>query len=320
MTLAQETRLSVNPSSITGLEIGDTFQINITVSDVTDLYGWQFSLYYPSIILNATSIVEGPFLKTHPDTDNTLYYIPIFTDTYNSTHGLIVAASTLSQVHGGVSGTGTLATITFKVKAEGDSPLNLRETKLVDSVEPFGNLILHTTTDGMVHVGLHDIAIIKMETSRTMTNYTIIYINVTLENQGQVTETFNVTAYYDSVPIETKIVTNLIQGAITVITFTWDTETSPKGNYTISATASIVVGETDTADNEYSDGWVWTYRLGDINGDGKVNILDISLVAVAFGTKPGDARWNPNADINNDNETNILDISTVAIHFGEVDP
>jgi hypothetical protein len=322
ITLAQETGLSVDPSSITGLEIGEILSINITVSDVIDLYAWEFKLFYRNDILDATDMVEGPFLLTHVDPSASTMFgsAPDTTETYNATHGLVHLYNTFVEVEEGVSGSGTLATVTFEVKGEGDCPLSFGETKLVDSAVPFGNLIPHTTTDGVVHVGFHDIAIINMETIRTMTNYTIVYINVTLENQGQVAETFNVTAYYDSVPIETKNVTNLIPSAVTVVTFTWDTETSPKGNYTMSATASMIVGETDTADNEYTDGWVWAYSLGDINGDGKVDILDIAQVAKAFGSKPGDPNWDPNADINYDNQVNILDISTVAIRFGEVDP
>lgn len=320
LTLGQEARLYVNPPNITGLEIGDTFQIDIMVSDVIDLYAWQFSLFYRNDILNATSIIEGPFLKTHPDTDNTIFGSYIFTDTYNATHGLILAASTLSEVHGGVDGTGTLATINFKVKGEGDCLLALRETKLVDSAEPFGNLIPHTTTDGIVHVGLHDIAITNTKTSKTVTNDTIVYINVTVENQGKTAETFNVTTYYDSTPIETKTVMNLPEGTSTVITLTWDTTPVQKGNYTITTLASIMPGETDITDNTYIDGWVLETILGDVNGDGRVNIVDISLVAVSFKTEPGDTKWNPNADVNDDNKINIIDMSKVAIHFGEVDP
>ena len=127
-------------------------------------------------------------------------------------------------------------------------------------------------------------------------------------------------AYYDSTPIETKTVMNLPEGTSTVITLTWDTTPVQKGNYTITTLASIMPGETDITDNTYIDGWVLETILGDVNGDGKVNILDISLVAVSFRAEPGDPKWNPNADINNDNIVNILDISNVAKEFGKEDP
>lgn len=55
----------------------------------------------------------------------------------------------------------------------------------------------------------------------------------------------------------------------------------------------------------------------DLNGDGVVNILDISIVARAFNSKPGDSNWNPTADLDKNGVVNILDISKVAKDFGE---
>ena len=49
----------------------------------------------------------------------------------------------------------------------------------------------------------------------------------------------------------------------------------------------------------------------DINGDGEVNILDLVLVANAFGES------NLKADVNGDGEVNILDLVAVANAFGE---
>jgi hypothetical protein len=58
--------------------------------------------------------------------------------------------------------------------------------------------------------------------------------------------------------------------------------------------------------------------IGDLNRDGAVNILDISIVAMAFGTKPGDSNWNPIADVAEPyDEINILDIATVAKDYGK---
>ncbi len=55
----------------------------------------------------------------------------------------------------------------------------------------------------------------------------------------------------------------------------------------------------------------------DINRDGKVDILDIATVAIAFGSYPGYTNWNPIADLSNDGKVNILDIAMVAVHYGE---
>jgi len=56
---------------------------------------------------------------------------------------------------------------------------------------------------------------------------------------------------------------------------------------------------------------------GDVNADGIVDIFDITTVALAFSSIPGDSNWNPVADINNDQLVDIFDIVVVALHFGE---
>jgi rhodanese-related sulfurtransferase len=56
--------------------------------------------------------------------------------------------------------------------------------------------------------------------------------------------------------------------------------------------------------------------FADLDGDGKVSILDISIVAYSFGCKREDARWNEVADLNKDGVVNILDITRVAKDFG----
>jgi len=61
-----------------------------------------------------------------------------------------------------------------------------------------------------------------------------------------------------------------------------------------------------------------TYSLStDLNKDGSVNILDIFIIAKAFGSKPGDANWNAIADLNKDNIVKILDVFAVAWDFGK---
>jgi PKD repeat protein len=57
--------------------------------------------------------------------------------------------------------------------------------------------------------------------------------------------------------------------------------------------------------------------FGDLNFDGKVNIVDITIVAKAFNSKPGDLSWNLIADLNNDGVVNILDVTLVAVQYGK---
>jgi squalene-hopene/tetraprenyl-beta-curcumene cyclase len=55
----------------------------------------------------------------------------------------------------------------------------------------------------------------------------------------------------------------------------------------------------------------------DINGDGKVDMTDIGQAALAFGTVPGDARWNPLADVNLDGKVDLRDIALISKMFGK---
>jgi hypothetical protein len=57
--------------------------------------------------------------------------------------------------------------------------------------------------------------------------------------------------------------------------------------------------------------------FADLNEDGRVNIQDITIVAVAYKTKPGDPKWNAIADLDTNGEINIIDISTVAKDYGK---
>jgi parallel beta-helix repeat protein len=169
-----------------------------------------------------------------------------------------------------------------------------------------------------------DIAITNMSTSKNIVGqgYTLS-VNVTITNQGDLTETFNVTAYCNETALtlpngKNYTTITLTSGDYTTIIFTWNTTSFAKGNYTVSAYASSVLGETDTSDNLFIDGWVFVAMPGDVNADGIVDIFDCVIVALAFGSKPGDINWNPVADINNDNIVDIFDIVVVALHFGEI--
>ncbi len=55
----------------------------------------------------------------------------------------------------------------------------------------------------------------------------------------------------------------------------------------------------------------------DVNQDGMVDILDLTLVANNFGIHPID---NPHTDVNGDGNVNILDLVLVAQYFGEIIP
>jgi parallel beta-helix repeat protein len=144
-------------------------------------------------------------------------------------------------------------------------------------------------------------------------------INVIVTNKGNCIETFNLTLYANTTVIETKQIT-LINGASTTLTFTWNTTGFAKGNYTISAYAWPVQGETDTVDNTFMDGIVTVTIPGDVDGDFEVRLVDLVHVAIAYGSKPGEPKWNPNADIDNNSIVGLTDLVILAKNYGKTDP
>ncbi len=80
--------------------------------------------------------------------------------------------------------------------------------------------------------------------------------------------------------------------------------------------------ESNTISHDVEHGYydIVPTSMGDLNFDGRTNILDCIILAGAFGTRPSHPRWNPLADINHDKVVNILDCILIANHFGEVRP
>ena len=143
-----------------------------------------------------------------------------------------------------------------------------------------------------------------------------IHLNVTVENQGTTSETFNVTAYANTTAISTQQVT-LNAGENQTLTFIWDTTTYEKGNYSISAEAEILLGEGDIADNTFNYGWVFVTLTGDVDADRDVDIFDIVRIAASYGSARGDIKYDPNSDVDDDDDVDIFDVVPAASNYGQ---
>lgn len=173
-------------------------------------------------------------------------------------------------------------------------------------------------------LGIHDIAVTNLTTCKdgctpmrtVCQNYTA-HVNVTVVNIGNFTENVTVTAYANTTVIGTQSITGLAAGNQTIVTFVWNTTAYSIGNYTLSAYAAPVLGESNIGNNNYTDGIVKVVIVGDINGDNKVDIKDISRVARAFGISMGQPGYDPNGDIIDDHKIDIKDVSTAARRFGD---
>ena len=128
-------------------------------------------------------------------------------------------------------------------------------------------------------------------------------------------ETFTITLYANTTQINQTQIT-LPSGDSTTTTLTWNTTGFATGDYTISAYATPLPGETDLDDNVFTDGNVRVTVPGDVNGDGSVNIMDLTIVAFAYGALIGEPDYNPDADINDDDIVDMRDLVIVARQLG----
>jgi hypothetical protein len=192
---------------------------------------------------------------------------------------------------------------------------------------PYQNVIVGMSDSGPVHV-------IDLDAQVSVSNLTSVktvvcegqcdQVNVTIANQGYFTQPLNVTFCSNSTTIY-EYAGSLQGGTATTLTFTWNTTGFARGNYTLSAIAKPVLGEAYTADNNLTGCWVFIAILGDINGDGKVDVKDVYRVALAYGTSsegpnPPGRSYNPYCDINNDYKVDVKDYYIVCKYYGEVDP
>jgi peptide/nickel transport system substrate-binding protein len=97
------------------------------------------------------------------------------------------------------------------------------------------------------------------------------------------------------------------------------------GNWTISLYVSATaaggndVEDTNPANNLANDVNMVRTRTWnvDMDGTGKIDILDIFVAASSFGAVPGQTRYDPRADINGDGLIDIRDIFQIARAFGK---
>ena len=132
------TVLYVEPQTTSKLMDQD-FAVNISISNVTDLFAWQFKLTWNTTILNLLNITEGSFPKSGGTT--------IWNPEINSTIGYVFAVCSLTG-NETTSGKGVLATAYFYVKGNGSCDLDLSEIKLYNSAE---TQITNRIVDGQFH-------------------------------------------------------------------------------------------------------------------------------------------------------------------------
>jgi hypothetical protein len=122
--------LRIQPGS-TVTSLGSPVLLNLNVSDIADLFAYQFDIAFTPGILDAGAVTEGPFLSS---VGSTLF----LSGTIDNTAGLVTSvANTLIGSVPGATGDGTLVHLTFDAAAGGTATVTLKNVLLLNSaLEP----------------------------------------------------------------------------------------------------------------------------------------------------------------------------------------
>lgn len=102
-----------------------------------------------------------------------------------------------------------------------------------------------------------DVAVIGVSPSATAVDTgDIVNVTVQVANEGFEMESFTLSAYCNQLLIEELQVTDVAPSDEREYTFAWNTSDLAVGDYTVSASVSVVPGEIDVADNLLVDGVV----------------------------------------------------------------
>jgi len=297
--------LYIDPRQVVfnSLVVGQRFDINVTVLNVTDLKSFDFSLSFnPSML----SIVSESFLpEDNLPTPN--WIVNGYAGTFWANVTYETPLDTVPSV--------TIATITFKITNYGISPLTFSNDKLGNST---GLLMSHQTIGGSVSVLNHDVAIVALSSSTNETyEGRLVNLTATAKNLGLAPENFTVSIYADSNLIGASGILNLLPNQTTLVEMVWNTSGfASMTPYVISGHASSVPFETNLANNALTDGAVKVKIMGDVNGDGTVSILDLEAWDAAYGSSEGMQNWNPQADLDGNSAVDKIDGRLIIDNYG----
>ena len=106
------------------IHVGDTFTLDLSAENVSDLAGWQFDIAFDPAGLEAIEVNEGDFLKWEGAT--TFFQKGVI----NNRSGKITGLSSARLSEAGVTGIGTLVSVTFTAKTDGQTQLRLENFQL----------------------------------------------------------------------------------------------------------------------------------------------------------------------------------------------
>jgi hypothetical protein len=150
--------ISIDPTVQT-VSTGSVVTVDVDISNVSDLYGYQFDLGFNPSVLQAVSSSEGPFLASGGST----FFIPGTNDNLGGT--VFTTADTLLSATNGVNGSGELAVFTFDAIAAGNSTFSIQNETLLNSGL---NIISDLRKTGLVNVSSQTLAAPEIDPASSM--------------------------------------------------------------------------------------------------------------------------------------------------------
>ena len=309
--------------------VGYKFNLTLWISTASVSYTWQAKVNFNPAHLQVTG-------SDYTGSGKSLFFtglstIPV-TAIIDNVGGYIVCGESLIGAIQRSAGSTSLQWIEFQVVAVPGVDVTWNEQITVEGPAGGNTFILDPdlSTVAGLSVGsatytfsppppVRDVAVTALSFSKDVPKFgDNITITVNALNNGTISETFEIRIAFDSTPIVTLNVVSLGAGAAKILTYEWNTSDGAVGKHNITASATVVPFDIDPDNNSKTKPITIMSTSGpmtDINGDGKVNMKDIAIVAQAFGTHEGDGRWNPLADVKGDGYVNLFDIALVAKDF-----
>jgi len=278
-----EAKIDLIEYGVTSVVPPDVAVLDITVSPASAFPG-------EIVTINVTVKNEGGITETF---NVTLYY--------NETQ---IGKQTVSSLAPSAN-----TTLTFNWNTTGVSLDTYTIKAVADNVPDETDIADNTYVDGYVEVkAIRDIAVVSVTVSpSTVTVGQTVNITVVVKNEGLVSETFNVTSYYNQTIIGTQTLINLDAGANQTLLFVWNTTEVSMGNYIVKAVASTVMDETDTDDNTFIGGAINVLM---------VYVHDVAVVSVVPSATEVYVGQVLNVSVVVRNNGNIAETFNVTLYYG----
>jgi len=116
-------------TQLSSAQIGTIIEVQLSVENVQNLFGWNLNLTWNPQVLNLTNIQEGPFLSNAGSTLCT--WAPSLSPSSRS-QGYLNSTGCILLEAQSADGNGVLATLSFQVLSVGVSPISIDGTQLIN--------------------------------------------------------------------------------------------------------------------------------------------------------------------------------------------